>query len=80
MQPTIHPVFEPTTCSWQYIVACPETKEAVIIDPVLNFEPTLLTIPSQAADALIDSALKTGFTVTMLLETHAHGDHLSASY
>jgi glyoxylase-like metal-dependent hydrolase (beta-lactamase superfamily II) len=56
------------------------TKEAAIIDPVLNFEPTLFTIPSQAADALIDCALKTVFTVTMLLETHAHGDHLSASY
>ncbi|KAJ5757705.1 uncharacterized protein N7511_006399 [Penicillium nucicola] len=80
IQPTVHPVFEPTTCSWQYIVACPETKEAAIIDPVLNFEPTLFTITSQAADALIDCILKNGYTVIMLLETHAHGDHLSASY
>lgn len=30
--------------------------------------------------ALLDCVLKNSYTVTMLLETHTHGDHLSAPY
>ncbi|KAJ5872216.1 uncharacterized protein N7529_004569 [Penicillium soppii] len=80
MEPIVHTIFEPKTCSWQYVVACPKEKEAAIIDPVLDFQPSLFRITTESADALIDCALSHGYTVKMLLETHAHGDHLSASY
>jgi glyoxylase-like metal-dependent hydrolase (beta-lactamase superfamily II) len=80
MEPIIHSIFEAKTCSWQYVVACPKVKEAVIIDPVLNFEPSLFRITTESADNLLDCILKCGYTVKMLLETHAHGGHLSASY
>jgi glyoxylase-like metal-dependent hydrolase (beta-lactamase superfamily II) len=80
MEPEVHPFYEPKSCSWQYIVVCPGTKEAVIIDPVLDFDLTGFAITSQSADVLIDYILKNGYTVKRLLETHAHGDHLSASY
>ncbi|KAJ5577984.1 uncharacterized protein N7459_006948 [Penicillium hispanicum] len=80
MEPIVHPVFERRTCSWQYVVACPKTKEAVIIDPVLDFEPDLFTVSTDSAEALIDFVAKNGYTVTHLLETHAHADHLSAAY
>ncbi|CAG8927610.1 unnamed protein product [Penicillium salamii] len=80
MEPTVHPIFEAKTCSWQYVVACPNTKEAAIIDPVLNFEPSLFRITTESADAMIDCIMKHGYTIKMILETHAHGDHLSAAY
>lgn len=80
MEPKVHPFFESKTCSWQYVVACPKTKEAAIIDPVLNYDHGNFIITSESADELIECVLKKGYTVTMLLETHAHGDHLSASY
>ncbi|KAJ5291807.1 hypothetical protein N7478_001058 [Penicillium angulare] len=80
MNPIIHPVFEPKTGSWQYIVACPKTKDCAIIDPVLDFDLLHFTINTEAADSLIDAVRKEGYNVTHILETHIHADHLSAAY
>lgn len=77
MEPRVHPFFESKTCSRQYVVACPERKEAAIIDPVLDYNPENFLITSESADELIECVLKNGYTVTFLLATHAHGDHLS---
>src|SRR4051812_37093408 len=38
-EPSIHNVFEPKTGTWQFIVADPATSKAVIIDPVLDYDP-----------------------------------------
>ncbi|PLB54193.1 metallo-beta-lactamase superfamily protein [Aspergillus steynii IBT 23096] len=80
MDPTVHSCYEPTTGTWQYIVACPSTKEAAIIDPVLDFDPVSLTISTASADSLLDLVAQQGYTVRYLLETHAHADHLTASF
>lgn len=80
MEPIVHPVFEKQTSTWQYIVACPQTHQAVIIDPVLDFDQSQLAINTTSADALLDLAASHGYTITRLLETHAHADHLTAAY
>ncbi|RHZ55415.1 MBL fold metallo-hydrolase [Aspergillus thermomutatus] len=80
MEPVVHPIFEKQTSTWQYIVACPKTREAMIIDPVLDFDPTKLTISTQSADELLDIAMSEGYKIVRLLETHAHADHLTAAY
>lgn len=48
--------------NFNYLVACPETGEALAIDP-LDFRKCLAT----AADR--------GWTITQVLNTHEHGDH-----
>ncbi|EJP69743.1 metallo-beta-lactamase superfamily protein [Beauveria bassiana ARSEF 2860] len=78
-EPTVHTVFEPVTATWQYIVACPETKKAVVIDPVLDFDLANLKITTQSADELLRIIRAHGYTVDYLLETHAHADHLTAA-
>lgn len=80
MEPIVHPVFEKQTSTWQYIVACPQTNQAVIIDPVLDFDQSQLAINTTSADALLEFAASHGYTITRLLETHAHADHLTAAY
>ncbi|KAJ5724406.1 hypothetical protein N7493_006134 [Penicillium malachiteum] len=80
MKPIIHPVFEPTTCSWQYVVACPITSACVIIDPVLDFDIAHFRVTTESADSLLDIVTKQEYHVAYLLETHIHGDHLSAAY
>ncbi|OJJ70842.1 hypothetical protein ASPBRDRAFT_592892 [Aspergillus brasiliensis CBS 101740] len=80
MEPIIHPIFEKQTSTWQYIVACPETHEAVIIDPVLDFDPSQLTVTTTSADELLDLAASKGYHITRILETHAHADHLTAAH
>lgn len=78
-QADIHTIFEPKTGTWQYIVADPKTKEAVIIDSVLDFDPASSTLSTTSADNVLAEISKHGYTITHILETHAHADHLTAS-
>ncbi|KAJ5380882.1 Glyoxylase B2, partial [Penicillium cataractarum] len=78
-QPTIHNIFESKTGTWQYIVADPATSKAVIIDPVLDYDPCTQTITTTSADALLTLVKEKGYTIDRILETHAHADHLTAS-
>jgi hypothetical protein len=80
MNPIVHPIFEPKTSSWQYIVVCPKTKDCAIIDPVLDYDLGNFVVSTQSADALLKIVRKHHLRVTHLLETHAHTDHLSAAY
>jgi len=48
-----------------YVVACPRTREAAVID--VGFEP----------DTVIGAVRAAGLTVTLLLNTHAHWDHIA---
>ncbi|KAH7133949.1 putative metallo-beta-lactamase domain protein [Dactylonectria macrodidyma] len=80
-EPTVHDIFEPKTSTWQYIVADPSTLTAVIIDPVLDYDPATLVVATETADALLSLIEKNGYKIDWILETHAHADHLtSVSY
>lgn len=80
MQPIVHSQFEPKTSTWQYIVACPDTKQAVIIDPVLDYDQATLSIDTATARSLLDKVNSLGYSIVRLLETHVHADHLSAAH
>ncbi|KAM0708857.1 hypothetical protein Q7P35_002893 [Cladosporium inversicolor] len=67
------------TGTWQYIVADPNTHDAVIIDPVLDFDAATQTISTRNADNLITMIRAKGYAIVRILETHAHADHLTAS-
>jgi glyoxylase-like metal-dependent hydrolase (beta-lactamase superfamily II) len=76
---TIDSIHHPRTGTWQYIVADPNTLNAVIIDSVLDFDATTQTISTENADNLISTIKAKGYHIIRLLETHAHADHLTAS-
>ncbi|UZP43206.1 hypothetical protein NXS19_011022 [Fusarium pseudograminearum] len=78
-EPTIHSLFETATSTWQYIVADPITKHAVIIDPVLDYDPVKIAVSTGSADAIIKIVKDEGYQVDIILETHAHADHLTAA-
>jgi glyoxylase-like metal-dependent hydrolase (beta-lactamase superfamily II) len=77
--PIVTEIFEPVTATWQYIVADPTTKDAVIIDSVLDFDPATRTLSSKTADNLLAVVAEKGYRVAYVLETHAHADHLTAA-
>ena len=77
--PIIHDIFEPKTGTWQYIVADKSTLIAIIIDPVLDYDPATQTITTHTADSLLDLIKQRGYTIERILETHAHADHLTAA-
>lgn len=75
----MHNFFDKVTGSWQYVVADPATSIAAIIDPVLNFDPLTGTISTESADALMQVVNDSGYKVDLILETHAHADHMTAA-
>lgn len=75
----VHDVHEPNTGTWQYIVADPSTMSAAIIDTVLDFDPATSTITTKNADNLLALVREKGYKIELILETHAHADHLTAA-
>ena len=78
-EPIVHDVFEHNTGTWQYVVADPSTSSAIIIDPVLDYNPTTRAITTNSADHLLSLVKEAKYHVTMILETHVHADHITAA-
>ncbi|KID74062.1 metallo-beta-lactamase domain protein, partial [Metarhizium brunneum ARSEF 3297] len=76
---TVHDIHEPNTGTWQYVVADPSTMSAAIIDSVLDFDPASASISTKSADGLLALIKDKGYKVDLILETHAHADHLTAA-
>lgn len=79
MQANIRAYFDKPTNTISYLVSDPLTQQAAIIDPVLDYDHRSGTVDVASANAILESAAKDGSTVTWILETHAHADHLSAA-
>lgn len=63
-----HQLVEPESSTYTYLLACPETRQAVLLDPVLEtVERDLAAL--QALD----------LTLAYTLETHVHADHLTSA-
>ncbi|KAF0852512.1 mitochondrial beta-lactamase protein (sulfur dioxygenase) [Andalucia godoyi] len=71
--------FHKQSNTWTFIVACSETKEAMIVDPCLEFDVPSGRIGTTSADQIIASSIGMGYRVKYLNETHAHADHITAS-
>lgn len=70
--------FDPQTATVTYLVADPATRNAAIIDPVLDFEPKAARLATGSVDAVLKAADERGLKIVWALDTHAHADHLSA--
>ncbi|EJL24465.1 Zn-dependent hydrolase, glyoxylase [Caulobacter sp. AP07] len=79
MRPEVQAFFDPVTFTASYLVSDPATGAAAIIDPVLDFEPKAARLSTASADAMLAAVEARGLTLTYVLETHAHADHLSAA-
>ena len=79
MKPEIQAFFDPETSTVSYLVSDPASRRAVIIDPVLNFDPKAARTSTFSADALLTAVKSRRLEVDWILETHAHADHLSAA-
>ncbi|OVE81418.1 Zn-dependent hydrolase [bacterium K02(2017)] len=61
-------LFDPESFTYTYLLACPTTKEAIIIDPVIEF-----------VDSYTDLLKNDHLSLKYILDTHVHADHITGA-
>lgn len=79
MKPTVKEFFDKATWTLTYVVYDNDTKDAVIIDPVWDYDPAASKMSTNAVDEVLAFTNKNQLNVHFILETHAHADHISGS-
>ena len=75
----IVPFYEPESGTWTYLVAETGGGKAAIIDPVWVYDPVSGIASDHMAREILELAATMRCSVSWVLETHAHADHLSAA-
>lgn len=65
--------------TFSYVVYDQPQGDAVVIDPVLDFDYKSGRTATDSAQKIINFVHEQGLTVHWILETHAHADHLTAA-
>jgi len=75
----IETFYDPATSTLTYLVYDRATRDAVVIDPVMDFDPASGAVSLGSFERLAARVRGLELTVHYSLETHAHADHLSAA-
>ncbi|HET9626045.1 MAG TPA: MBL fold metallo-hydrolase [Kofleriaceae bacterium] len=71
--------FDPDTFTITYVVFDPASRDAVVIDPVLDYDPLASRTATRSVERIAAFVRAQELRVHDVLETHAHADHLSGS-
>ena len=69
--------FHNDTSTVVYVVWDPETRDAVVIDPVLDFDPISIKVSETFVDQLIAFFQENDLRVHYAIDTHVHADHMT---
>lgn len=79
MKPTVKTFFDKDTWTLTYVTYDLATRDAVIIDPVWDYDPASSKVSRKSVDEVITFIKSEQLNVHYILETHAHADHLSGA-
>jgi glyoxylase-like metal-dependent hydrolase (beta-lactamase superfamily II) len=71
--------FDPATSTLTYVVWHKRTLDAVVIDPVWDYDANDSKVSDVSAQKILKFIREKALRLHWILETHAHADHLSAS-
>lgn len=71
--------FDQNTWTLTYVVWDNETKDAIVIDPVMDYDPASSKTSEESSKVVIEFLRSERLKLHFILETHAHADHLSGS-
>jgi glyoxylase-like metal-dependent hydrolase (beta-lactamase superfamily II) len=77
--PEVRGLYHAPTSTFSYVAWDPGTRDCVIVDPVLDYDPAAGRTGTESASALLAIVAQEGLRLRWVLETHAHADHLSAA-
>lgn len=75
----VEPFYDPTTFTLTYVVHDEATGDAVVIDPVLDYDPLGSKTSTDSVERVEQYLRSHDLRLHLALETHAHADHLSGS-
>ncbi len=73
----IQAFFDKATWTLSYVVYDSDTRDAVILDPVLDFDPQWVDTTEESISEILAFVREHDLRVHYVLDTHAHADHLS---
>lgn len=79
MKPKVKEFFDRATWTLTYVVFDPTTRDAVILDPVWDYDPASSRMSTTSVDEVLEYVQQLNLKVHYILETHAHADHISGS-
>lgn len=79
MTHTIHTFFHDETFTFTHVLVDNVTRDAAVMDPVLDFDQKSGRTSTDAIDKVMAFAQQQSLRICWVLETHAHADHLSAA-
>lgn len=79
MQPRVKEFFDQATWTLTYLVFDEKSKDAVILDPVWDYDPAASKMSNESALRVLEFVKSHQLNVHYILETHAHADHVSGS-
>ncbi|MCA9515425.1 MAG: MBL fold metallo-hydrolase [Myxococcales bacterium] len=71
--------YDPATYTLTFVVFDEKTRDAVVIDPVLDYDPIASATATRSVEEVEAFLKEEGLSLRFVLETHAHADHLSGS-
>ncbi len=79
MSTDVESFFDPATFTLTHLVTDPQSKTCAVIDPVLDFDPKSGRTSTDGVDKVIARIRARALTLSWVLETHVHADHLSGA-
>lgn len=79
MQANVKAFLDQDTETFSYVVYDQEGGHAAVVDAVLDYDPKSGRTSTRGAQRLVDFVREKNLAVDLILETHAHADHLSAA-
>lgn len=71
--------FDQATWTLTYVVWDEQSRDAIVIDPVMDYDPAASKTSEESATEVVAFIKKNQLKLHFILETHAHADHLSGS-
>lgn len=71
--------FDSITSTLTYVVYDQDTQDAVVIDPVWDYDPASGKLSTKSMDPVVAFVKEMNLRPHYVMETHAHADHLSSS-
>lgn len=71
--------FDKDTSTLTYVVYDKSTKDAIVLDPVWDYDSASSKLSTKSVDAVFTYIESENLKVHLILDTHAHADHVSGS-